>query len=52
MYGADLQAISTVGADEYAVGENVIRINGDDYGLFMALSLKQSKYRVSIHFER
>ena len=31
IHKADLQSISTVSADQLAVNEKVIRINGDDY---------------------
>jgi transposase-like protein len=34
---ADLQPVSTVSADQLAVDEKVIRINGDDYWLYSAI---------------
>ena len=37
VHKADLQPISTVSADQLAVDEKVIRINGDDYWLYGAV---------------
>ena len=37
VHKADLQPVSTVSADQLAVDEKVIRINGDDYWLYGAV---------------
>ena len=43
VHKADLQPISTVTADQLAVDEKVIRINGDDYWLYGAVDPETNK---------
>ena len=43
VHKADLQPISTVSADQFAVDEKVIRINGDDYWLYGAVDPETSE---------
>jgi len=43
VYKTDLQPISTVSADQLAINENVIRINGDDYWLYDAVDPETDK---------
>jgi transposase-like protein len=43
VHKADLQPISTVTADQIAVDEKVIRINGDDYWLYGAVGPETNK---------
>ena len=47
VHKADLQPISTVTADQLAVDEKVIRINGDDYWLYGAVDPETNKI---LHF--
>jgi transposase-like protein len=43
VHKADLQPISTVTADQIAVDEKVIRVNGDDYWLYGAVDPETNK---------
>jgi transposase-like protein len=43
VHKADLQPISTVTADQLAVDEKLIRINGDDYWLYGAVDPETNK---------
>ena len=52
VHKADLQSVSTVSADQLAVDEKVIRINGDDYWLYGAVDPKRTKSCISDCFRR
>ena len=43
VHKADLQPISTVSADQLAIDEKVIRVNGDDYWLYGAVDPETNK---------
>jgi transposase-like protein len=47
VHKADLQPISTVTADQLAIDEKVIRVNGDDYWLYGAVDPEASEI---LHF--